>query len=90
MSTTMAKDSTAVILGASGAVGKPLLSLLVSESSPYSTVYSVARRAHPSLPTVASGKEFKEIIVDFEKVYTGDAEETNKLSQLDKFLEQSS
>lgn len=69
-------------LGASGAVGKPLLSLLVSDKSPYSTVYSFARRPHPSPPTVASNVEYKEILVDFEKLHTGDPTETAKLTSI--------
>lgn len=69
-------------LGASGAVGKPLLSLLVSDSSPYSTVYSFARRPHPSPPAASPNVEFKEIIVDFEKIHNGDATETAKLSSI--------
>ncbi|CBQ70410.1 conserved hypothetical protein [Sporisorium reilianum SRZ2] len=75
-------EGTAVILGASGAVGKPLLSLLVSESSPYSTVYSFARRPHPSPPTVSPNVEFHEILVDFDKIHNGDATETAKLSSI--------
>lgn len=82
-SATAAKDTsegTAVILGASGAVGKPLLSLLVGETSPYSTVYSFARRAHPSPPTVSSHVQYHEVLVDFEKIYNNDDTETAKLS----------
>ncbi|SPO24865.1 uncharacterized protein UTRI_01370_B [Ustilago trichophora] len=85
MSTTAVSsgaEGTAVILGASGAVGKPLLSLLVSDKSPYSTVYSFARRPHPSPPIVASNIEYKEILVDFEKLHTGDATETAKFSSI--------
>ena len=75
-------EATAVILGASGAVGKPLLSLLVSESSPYAKVYSFARRAHPSPPPVAANVQFKEVLVDFEKLYNGDQAEATKLSSV--------
>lgn len=71
-----------ISLGASGAVGKPLLSQLLSDKSSYKTVYSIARRAHPSPPPVASGVELKEVIVDFEKLYNNDASETSKLSAL--------
>ena len=61
-------------------MGKPLLALLVSEASPYSRVYSFARRAHPSPPAVSSNVEFKEVLVDFEKLHDGDAAEQAKLS----------
>lgn len=59
-----------------------MLSLLVSETSPYSVVYSFARRPHPSPPTVSPNVEFKEILVDFEKIHDGDATETAKLSSI--------
>ncbi|EST06383.1 NAD(P)-binding domain protein [Kalmanozyma brasiliensis GHG001] len=81
MSTAAKAGETAVILGASGAVGKHLLSELLSSSSPYKTVYSFARRAHPSPPPTSI--QFREVLVDFDKVYNGDSTETAKLSSID-------
>lgn len=69
-------------LGASGAVGKALLSLLVSDNSPYSTVYSFARRPHPSPPAVSPNVTFSEILVDFEKLNSGDTSESSKLTSI--------
>ena len=63
-------------------MGKPLLSLIVSESSPYSTVYSVARRPHPSPPAVSPNVGFQEILVDFDKLHSGDSTELAKLSSI--------
>lgn len=69
-------------LGASGAVGKHLLSELLSSNSPYTTVYSFSRRPHPSPPTPSSSIQFKEIIVDFEKLHSNDASELAKLHSI--------
>ncbi|SPC61105.1 uncharacterized protein UHOD_01527 [Ustilago sp. UG-2017b] len=86
MSTTAAATAgagaTAVILGATGAVGKPLLAQLVSETSPYTSVYSFARRNNPSPPPVSSKVEFKEVIVDFESLYDGNEAEKAKFASI--------
>ncbi|SNX82386.1 uncharacterized protein MEPE_01092 [Melanopsichium pennsylvanicum] len=82
MPTSARSSGTAVIIGASGAVGKPLLTTLLSSTSPYSTVYSFARRPHPSPPTSASNIAFKEVIVNFDKLHNGDESEVAKLSSI--------
>ncbi|KAJ9477721.1 Protein FMP52, mitochondrial [Pseudozyma hubeiensis] len=73
-------EGTAVILGASGAVGKHLLSLLVGTESPYSTVLSFARRPHPSPPPVSPHVTFSEILVDFDAIHSGSSTELSKLT----------
>lgn len=69
-------------LGASGAVGKQLVHLLVSDWSPYSAVYSFARRPHPSPPAVSPNVTFQEILVDFDALHSGSTTESSKLSSI--------
>lgn len=66
-------------LGATGAVGTPLLGQLVSDSSPYTRVVSFARREHPAPPS-SSKVKFEEVVVDFEKLFQKDASEQAKFA----------
>ncbi|PWZ01063.1 hypothetical protein BCV70DRAFT_199420 [Testicularia cyperi] len=80
---TATSGKTAIILGSTGAVGKPLLAQLLADAS-YTAVYSFVRRNNPaSLPPVGPGKEYKEILLDFDKLHAGDADEAAKLASVD-------
>lgn len=69
-------------LGATGAVGKPLLATLLNDSS-YTSVYSFVRRQTDPPASIAPGKQFNEVQLDFEKLLSGDDAEKSKLSSVD-------
>lgn len=65
---------SAIIFGATGAVGKPLLSELLS-SSHYSQIHAFVRRPFKEASDFKNEAKLQEHIIDFEKLIkeTGDA-----------------
>lgn len=72
----MSTGKTALLLGATGAVGKETLKELLATSQ-FSQVHSFGRRS-----TGQSNDKLTEHVVDFEKLAEGDAQEAEKLREV--------